>query len=81
MPEWQFFFVKIIHINEICKNDKKIVIRGNKKMKMIIGRLIAAYALNVAKTDVNCTCRGWCYQPLLPKQIRRLKKNKHESDN
>lgn len=43
-------------------------------MKKLVGKLIASYAIEVAKTDVNCTCRGWAYQPRIPKEAQKLRK-------
>lgn len=48
-------------------------------MKKFVGKLIAASAIKVTKVNVNCTCRGWSYQPVIPKEAQKLKETKDES--
>lgn len=47
-------------------------------MKQLVGKLVAAVAIKVTKVNVNCTCRGWSYQAVIPKEAQKLRKTKDE---
>lgn len=57
------------------KNKKEYMTLNNLK-KMFLKK-IAKSAYNTAKTEADSACFCFCYQPVMPKKVKDLRKRKH----